>query len=121
MLEQARGTVGNTWRIGRLLIEGNICSTNLDSRECYVCLLIPQRTHQCQEQWLSRSSRAPALADQAVVRNNWHCQLNCTPLYSPSMAWHTCPMKAAPQVRSARFSSSGIIVWSCHEHLNQPV
>ena len=29
------------------------------------------------------------------------CQLNRTPLYSPSMAWHTCPMNAAPRVGSA--------------------
>jgi hypothetical protein len=51
------------------------------------------------------------------------CQLNRTPLYSLGMAWHTCSMKAAPRVRSALSSSSGIIVWSCHEHLNlnQPV
>jgi hypothetical protein len=30
-----------------------------------------------------------------------HCQLNRTPLYSPSIAWHTCPMNAAPRVRRA--------------------
>src|SRR5215204_4495118 len=48
---------------------------------------------------------------------------NRTPLYRCSTAWHTRPMKAAPRVRSARFSSNGIVIWSCHEHLdvNQPV
>ena len=48
---------------------------------------------------------------------------NRTPLYRCSTAWHTRPMNAAPRVRSARFSSNGIVIWSCHEHLdvNQPV
>jgi hypothetical protein len=27
--------------------------------------------------------------------------LTAPPLYSPSMAWHTCPMNAAPRVRRA--------------------
>ena len=48
----------------------------------------------------------------------WHCQLNRTPLYSLRTAWHTCSMKAAPRVRSARFSSNGISIWSCHEPLS---
>jgi hypothetical protein len=53
----------------------------------------------------------------------WHCQLNWTPLYSLRTAWHTCAMKAAPRVRSARFSSNGISIGSCHEplHVAQPI
>jgi hypothetical protein len=48
---------------------------------------------------------------------------NRTPLYRCGTAWHPRPMKAAPRVRSALFSSNGIVIWSCHEHLdvNQPV
>ena len=36
-----------------------------------------------------------------TAESRGHCQLNRTPLYSPSMAWHTCPMNAAPRVRRA--------------------
>jgi hypothetical protein len=52
-----------------------------------------------------------------------HYQLNRTPLYSLRTVWHTCSMKAAPRVRSARFSSNGISIGSCHEplHVDQPI
>jgi hypothetical protein len=59
----------------------------------------------------------------AATKLLWHCQLNRTPLYSLRPAWHTCAMKAAPRVRSARFSSNGISLWSCYEplHIDQPL
>jgi hypothetical protein len=58
-----------------------------------------------------------------ILLEEGHCQLNRTPLYSHSTAWHTCAMKAAPRVRSACFSSNGISIWRCHDplHIDQPL
>jgi hypothetical protein len=59
-----------------------------------------------------------ALSQPCTPQAHRHCQLNRAPLYSPHMVWHTCSMKAAPRVRSARFSSNNISIWSCHAPLH---
>ena len=35
------------------------------------------------------------------------------PLDSPRVVWYACSTKAAPRLRSMRFSSNGINIWSC--------
>jgi integrase len=83
------------------------------------------------EQGKGRKDRRVYLSADAVAsvrecvqrRPSGHCQLNRTPLYSLRTAWQTCAMKAAPRVRSARFSSNGISLWSCYEplYIDQPL